>query len=352
MEEYRILGIMSGTSLDGVDMAVCYFKKQAATWTYVIEKAACFEYDVYWKDKLKTLPTATAEELALADTSYGSYIGELAQQFLKDVNEKPTHIASHGHTIFHQPQNKLTLQIGNGFAIAVTSNLPVINQFRNKDVHLGGQGAPLVPVGDALLFSDMNYCLNIGGIANISYTAAGKRIAYDICPANMVLNKLAEELGFEYDDAGTIAKSGVLDKELLEKLNSLDYYSQHPPKSLGREWVEQEVFSLLTKDIAVTDALHTFTEHIAQQIASSTTSNQPTKLLVTGGGAFNTYLIDKIRAHAKNVEVVLPSKEVIAYKEAVIFAFLGVLFLRNEVNCLSSVTGAIRDNVGGVLYTP
>lgn len=346
MVNYRILGIMSGTSLDGIDMAICQFQQLNGKWNYTIELAQCFDYPQSWKERLLNLPQASALELAQCDIDYGYYLGDLAKHFIASAPKRPDYIASHGHTIFHQPENNLTLQIGSGQALAIRAAVPVISNFRNKDVLMGGQGAPLVPIGDQLLFDDYDYCLNIGGIANISFQE-GKRIAYDICPANMVLNSLANRLQLDYDKDGSFARQGHLEQGLFDRLNNLSYYHQAYPKSLGREWVAETVFPLLQSS-ATENLLHTLCEHIAFQIGRCTSKEQA-RMLVTGGGAFNTYLMERIAAHT-NATVLVPDSTLVSYKEALIFAFLGLRYLCNEANCLSSVTGAPKDSVGGVLY--
>ncbi|NQV03341.1 MAG: anhydro-N-acetylmuramic acid kinase, partial [Bacteroidia bacterium] len=264
-------------------------------------------------------------------------------------------------------------QIGKGAAIAAETGLPVVCDFRSTDVALGGQGAPLVPIGDQLLFTDYHYCLNLGGFANISFVQEGKRIAYDICPANMVLNTLANQAGQAFDDNGNMARSGKILPGLLESLNHLSYYHQPAPKSLGKEWVESTINPLLDPLIQhpatlslrgaeaarepkqerrgnkIQDLLHTFCEHIAIQAGNNTGINRVDKLLITGGGAMNSYLVERIRHYAAP-QIILPDLQTIHFKEALIFAFLGLLRWRNEINILSSVTGAKRDSVGGAIY--
>jgi anhydro-N-acetylmuramic acid kinase len=283
--------------------------------------------------------------------AYGQYLGTLVRSFLKRNNAKADFISSHGHTVFHQPGNHFTAQAGDGAALSAACGLPVVCDFRTADVALGGQGAPLVPIGDQLLFSEYEYCLNLGGIANISFSRGGKRIAYDICPVNMVLNHLASEKGKGYDKGGKMAEKGYFNVILLSKLNSAPYYQRTYPKSLGREEIEKYFFKILKREKASTeDKLHTFIEHVAIEIAAAT-RNRKGKMLVTGGGAYNDYLISRIRAHS-SLQVVIPSPKIIEFKEALIFAFLGVLRWRNEVNTLKSVTGARRDSSGGAIYMP
>ncbi|MCX6243355.1 MAG: anhydro-N-acetylmuramic acid kinase [Bacteroidetes bacterium] len=347
---YKVIGLMSGTSLDGVDIAFCNFIFDKGKWDYAIVTAETIPYSQEWKERLSTLENKTAFEFALTDAEYGHFLGQITSDFIHRHAAKPDFIASHGHTIFHQPGRKLTSQIGKGSAIAAETGFPVVCDFRSTDVALGGQGAPLVPVGDMLLFSDYNYCLNLGGFANISYDDSGRRIAFDICPANIVLNHLSSLLKKDYDENGDLARRGLLYQPMLDALNDLDFYHVKPPKSLGKEWVLSKVHPLLNKyEITVEDKLRTFVEHIAVQVASAVFKKDSASMLVTGGGAFNSFLVERIRERT-GLYIMLPDPLVINFKEALIFAFLGVLRWREEVNCLSSYTGAFMDNIGGAVY--
>jgi anhydro-N-acetylmuramic acid kinase len=347
---YKVTGLMSGTSLDGVDIAFCTFNFREGKWKYTIAKAETIPYSNEWKKRLSELENHNALEFAAADAEYGHYLGKITHAFHQKYKLIPNFIASHGHTIFHQPVSKLTAQIGKGSAIAAETGFPVVCDFRSTDVALGGQGAPLVPVGDRLLFAQYTYCLNLGGFANISYEESGSRIAFDICPANIVLNYLTGFLDKDYDENGSLASSGNPAPALLEALNNLEFYHRPPPKSLGKEWVISEIHPLLKHSgIPVSDKLSTCVEHIAIQVAGALTPSPSSTLLVTGGGAFNGFLIERIRA-LTGVELVVPDPLTINFKEALIFAFLGVLRWRGEINCLKSCTGASHDNVGGAIY--
>lgn len=348
MDTYNVIGLMSGTSLDGVDLAFCEFVFDKS-WKYQIVCTNTIAYPDSWKNRLSNLINNSEVEIKTANIEYGEYLGKLIKNFVKHYSISPDFIASHGHTIFHQPDKKYTLQIGDGQAISDIVKLPVVYDFRSLDVKLGGQGAPLVPIGDRLLFGKYDYCINFGGIANISYECKGDRIAYDICPVNMVLNYYSQKMGLEYDDAGQLASTGNINTELLDQLNKLDYYDLSPPKSLGREWVENKVFPLIEQfELKPIDVLGTFTEHIVFQIAKILNSLPDGKILITGGGAKNTFLIGQLQK-AIDSKIIIPDETTIDYKEALVFAFLGVLRWRNEVNCLASVTGAIRDSSGGVI---
>lgn len=349
MNRYAIIGIMSGTSLDGIDIAYCEFNENKGTWQFDILAADCISYTKEWHKKLKNADQLNGLELTKLNAEYGIFIGKLVNEFINKHHVSPDYIASHGHTVFHQPQEKISLQIGHGAAIAAITKLPVICDFRSLDVFLGGQGAPLVPIGDQLLFSQYTYCLNIGGIANVSYWENEKRNAYDICGANMVLNSLANELKLPYDNQGLIARNGAINEVLLGKLNAISYYSQKGPKSMGKEWVSNEILPLINSSaISVESKLATYTEHIAFQIAAKCLKKGT--LFITGGGAYNAFLIDRIKKYSFN-EIIIPEKLIVDYKEALIFAFLGVLRIKSEINCLESVTGA-PSHVGGSIYNP
>lgn len=349
--EYSVIGIMSGSSLDGVDLALCRFIK-TASWSFSVVRTGVVPYPEEWKQKLSHATSMTGQELAHTHAQYGHYLGMLVKDFIRQGSERVDFISSHGHTVFHQPAKGFTLQIGDGAAIAAETNLSVVCDFRTTDVALGGQGAPLVPVGDRLLFGDYDFCLNIGGIANISAEVNGQRIAYDICPANQLLNGLAARLGFEYDKDGEQARTGNINQALLEKLNDFPYYGKTFPKSLGNENVAEYFFSVLDESqVNLQDKLCTCTEHIAHQVAEAVNGENSTvkSVLVTGGGAFNKFLIELLGEKTHH-RIILPSTEIIKFKEALVFAFLGVLRMREEVNVLKSVTGARHDNVSGTVY--
>ncbi len=338
---------MSGTSLDGLD--ICYAKFQNITnWEFEILKTETIPYSPEWKNRLQNAILLSAEDLLALDKEYGFYLGEKTQEFISKNNITDLDfIASHGHTVFHQPQRKFTLQIGDGRAIKLTTKKPVIYDFRSQDVLMGGNGAPLVPIGDELLFSQYDACLNLGGFSNISLQKNHQRIAFDISPVNVVLNYFAEKLGKNYDENGDFARNGAINFKILEELNTLTFYQKPAPKSLGVEFVNSEVLPLL-KDETPENIIATFTEHIAEQIAKVFNDNQLKTVLVTGGGTFNTYLLEKIREKSQT-ELIVPDEKIINFKEALIFAFMGVLRLRNEVNVLCSATGSSENHSSGII---
>ncbi len=352
MKKYSVIGLMSGTSLDGLDIVFCEFYKNIGEWKFNIKQAETTAYSTAWKETLLDAPKLPDVQIKKLDISYGKYLAEETLTFIKKHSLNPDFIASHGHTIFHQPEKRYTLQIGNGKSMAQVLGLPVIFDFRSLDVSHGGQGAPLVPIGDKLLFNEFDFCINLGGIANISYDENGKRIAYDICPANMALNHFSKQEGLEFDIDGQLASRGNFNVELFEILNKIPFYQQKAPKSLSREWFESEFLPLINIfEISVNDFLNTLTEHIAFQISNSLISKNKATILLTGGGAHNTYLANRIQL-ISNKKVVIPEDEIIDFKEAIIFGFLGVLRMRNEINCLSSVTGASQDCSGGEIAYP
>lgn len=346
---YNVIGLMSGTSLDGVDIAFCRFTIDNNKWKYEIIQAETIAYSSVWKKKLLSLEKTDAITFQQTHVDYGFYLGRLAADFINKYKLKVDFISSHGHTVFHQPEKKLTVQIGAGSAIAAECNLPTVCDFRSLDVALGGQGAPLVPVGDMLLFAQYDFCLNLGGFANVSYRFNKDRIAYDICPVNIVMNAVCERIGKEYDNEGELARNGALNVQLLKELNQLSFYKlpSDSPKSLGKEWVLRNIIPKFKKyNLSERDILRTFCEHAANQISKALNHKPRGKLIITGGGAYNTFLIELIRKQTAH-QLIIPDDETIKFKEALIFAFLGVLRMRNEVNCLKSVTGATRDSVGG-----
>ncbi|MTI40354.1 anhydro-N-acetylmuramic acid kinase [Fulvivirga lutimaris] len=350
-DRYSVIGLMSGTSLDGLDIAHCHFSKAENGWSFEIERATTIPYTEQLQGLLKESTTLSGQKLAKLDIELGQWYGKVVNDFKRNSNFD--FIASHGHTIFHQPEQRLTFQIGNGHIINVETGLPVVFDFRTIDVALGGQGAPLVPIGDKLLFKDYEGCLNLGGIANISFDTNDKRIAFDISPCNMPINYLMNTVEKSFDDKGELAKSGSVINDLLSELNSLPYYKDGHPKSLGYEWVDHNIHKKLNTDnYSLQDLLCTAVEHISIQIANVINSipKQEVKVLVTGGGAKNEYMIERIINHLDSgKELIVPDYKIVDYKEALIFAFLGVLRVRNEVNCLSSVTGASKDSSAGIM---
>ena len=342
---YDIISLMSGTSLDGLDLVKCNYRKNT-NWSFSVSKSKTIKYSKYWENKLAHAHLKSSTELEKINHQYGIFLANKIKEFsnLDNVNL----IASHGHTIFHQPKKKLTLQIGCGQTIANLTNLNTITNFRIRDVLLGGQGAPLVPVGDLKLFRKYKYCLNLGGFANISIKKNNQIFAFDICGVNIVLNYLSKRKNKKFDNNGYMGSQGKLILDVFKKLEKIDFYNLSSPKSLSREWVELNIFPLLKPKYSTKDLLHTFYEHIACKIGKELLDEN---CLITGGGAHNKYLINKIKSHAKS-KIVIPNKKTIDFKEAIIFGFLALLRFENKINCLKSVTGASVDSCCGEIYSP
>ncbi|NII25069.1 anhydro-N-acetylmuramic acid kinase [Pseudoflavitalea sp. X16] len=370
---YRVIGLMSGSSLDGLDIAFVEFHEQAGAWSYEIKATECYAYSAEWVEKLKKATSLNAADYQLLHTAYGHYTGQLVNAFIEEygLDYQVQLIASHGHTTFHMPAQKMTAQLGDGAAVAAATGINVVSDLRAMDVALGGNGAPIVPIGEKLLLKDYPLFLNLGGIANVSCNLASHYIAYDVCPANRVLNMLANKAGKSFDEGGQMAAGGTLQPELLNILNALEYYHLPGPKSLANDFGTDVVFPLVTgsrfriKDTWIQDSLRTYVEHIAVQVKNALSaclfsghqppaaSDQPPyKLLVTGGGAHNTFLIDRLATLLReiNIDVVVPDKKLIDYKEAIIMALIGVLRWREENNVLASVTGSLRNSIGGAVW--
>jgi len=345
------LGLMSGTSLDGLDLALCEFREVDQNYTFKLHKTKTLTYSSDWKQKLKEAPNLSAEAYFSLNASFAKLMAHEVLDFLGEVHEKPTFLSSHGHTVFHQPKNGFSTQLGCGATLAATTGISTICDFRSMDVALGGQGAPLVPIGDKLLFGNYQACVNLGGIANISFdNLSGKRMAFDICVANLLLNNLSEKLGKDYDENGRLAQKGKMDFKLLKQLNELDYYQIRGSKSLGREWFSAVILPLLENNSApIEDQLATSVEHIAITIAKSLSEHQLKEALFTGGGAFNTFLMERIQHHCAT-KCTVADAQIVNFKEALIFAFLGYLRLKGKTNALQSVTAASRDSISGALY--
>lgn len=354
---YNVIGVMSGTSLDGVDLAHIQFQIKNDKWSFEILESETISYDSDWITILKTAVDYTENQLDELNKNYTQLLAAIISSFIDKHHLKNLDaVCSHGHTILHQPQNGFTLQIGNLHEIAQLVQQRVVCDFRVQDVQLGGQGAPLVPIGDRILFAEYDYCMNLGGFSNVSFEKNNIRIAFDISAVNTVLNFYANQLGSDYDDKGKISRTGQCNTDLLNELNSLDFYKTAPPKSLGFEFVKEVILPIIESySISIEDKLNTFTEHVAIQIAFAlasfeTEKNQKKSMLITGGGAYNDFLIERIQFHLPEMKIIIPSPKILEFKEALIFGLLGVLKMRGEVNALQSVTGAKCDHSSGVIF--
>jgi anhydro-N-acetylmuramic acid kinase len=353
---------MSGSSMDGLDIAFVRFEEIAGKWQFDLIEHTCAEYPEAWKKNLAALASLSAKDYMLLHSAYGHYLGNCVNDFLEEKNlaYQVQLIASHGHTAFHFPSHHTTVQLGDGAAIAAVTGIRTITDFRSVDVALGGQGAPIVPIGEQLLFPDFDFFLNIGGIANLSGKGE-KFIAFDVCPANRILNLLSDQTEKGFDENGKLAASGKVDDHLFKRLNELAYYKKPFPKSLGNEFGLEEVFPLVQKaGLSRSDALRTYVEHIVEQIKRSifllrekSNRQRRQQLLITGGGAHNLYLVKRLEEELINTDIVCvkPSDSLINYKEAIIIALMGALRWREEINVLHSVTGASKDSINGAVWS-
>ena len=352
-KQYSVIGVMSGTSLDGIDVTYTTFKKEAH-WFFEIHNAETISYPTDWKDRLGSLTQFDSSTLSEVDVAYTLLLAEVVLDFIEKNNLPHIDaVCSHGHTALHQPEKGITYQIGNRPELASIVGLPLVCDFRKQDVGLGGQGAPLVPAGDQWLFPQYDVCLNLGGFANLTLNDNHQFIAYDVGGFNLVFNRLAHYFGKDYDDKGAIARSGKMLPDLFAALQQLPFYSQTGPKSLGLEWLEVEVYPLLNnaidKNDAIEDIMYTYCEHLTDQLARALTNRK--NVLCTGGGAYNQYALDRLQKKT-TAQLHIPSKEIIEFKESLVFGFLGVLKLLDQPNCFSSITGAERDHSSGMVYFP
>ena len=358
---YRAIGLMSGSSLDGLDIAFTELHETSGKWTVEIRAVACYPYNEEWIEKLSNATLLKALDYQLLHTAYGHYTGAMVNRFVEEheLQHQVQLISSHGHTTFHVPFQKMTAQLGDGAAIAATTGINVVSDLRAMDIAKGGHGAPIVPIGEKLLFSEYPIFLNLGGIANVSFNGQSQYIAFDVCPANRVLNMLTAEANRKFDEGGQLSAAGKVDEKLLSLLNDLDYYRLPYPKSLSNDFGSDVVYTLIkNKKIPRENALRTYVEHIAVQIrnairtAPSNFDIRGSKMMVTGGGAHNKFLIERLSYYLNEfeIQVVIPKKEIVEYKEAIIMALIGILRWREENNVLASVTGASADSIGGAVW--
>jgi len=356
MNSYNIVGIMSGSSMDGVDLAHCTLSQADGKWDFTINEGTTIPFNEKWRVRLSQLRKQSALNYVKTDVFFGYFLGEICNEFIQNNNLDVDFIASHGHTAFHNPSKGITAQVGDGQSLSAITNLPVVNDFRRMDVAKMGEGAPLVTIGDDLLFEEYDYCINLGGFANISTQIEGTRIGYDICANNILLNRIARDLGKPYDEDGQIADSGSINYELLKDLNNIEYYNKPFPKSLSRDWINKELWHIVRdyRETSLEDRMTTIVDHIATQIGDniedlSDGNSANKKVLVTGGGAFNNALIDYIKSHT-DAEIIIPEDTLVNYKESMIFALLGVLRINNDENILGKGTGANENSIAGALH--
>ena len=351
-ESVHCIGLMSGTSMDGVDLAHCTFTHNNGQWHFQMNAAECMPYPEVWQKRLVHLSEQNAEVFAKTNVYYGHFLGQCVQQFAENnqLTETTDLVSSHGQTVFHNPARGYTIQIGHGAAIAKECNLPVVCDLRTSDMAYRGQGAPIVPFGEQLLFPSHKQFVNIGGITNVSLHSENSVIGYDVCMGNLLLDAIAETMGQSFDRSGLLAQSGKVNQNLLSQLNDHDFFEKPPPKSLDAEEVINTFFPIvMASPLSNADRMATLVEHIAIQLAANLNKEFP--VLLTGGGALNNYLVTRIEAHFEN-EIIVPEQQLIEFKEALIIALLGVLRLQKQPNVLSSVTGAEKNTINGAVYLP
>jgi anhydro-N-acetylmuramic acid kinase len=360
--QYNVIGLMSGSSLDGLDIAFVHFEESAGKWQFEILETACIPYSAEWKKELAASVSLPAKDYLLLHTSYGHYLGNCVNDFLeqRNLSYRVQLISSHGHTSFHLPAQFMTAQLGDGASIAAITGIRTITDLRSVDVALGGQGAPIVPIGEKLLFPEFDFFLNIGGIANISANRESL-IGFDVCPANRILNLLSAGTEKGYDENGNLAASGRVDENLLKKLNELSFYELHYPKSLSNEFGLNNIFPIIKNaNLSMQDSLRTYVEHIVFQISKSliklkeeAPANNRLRLLATGGGAHNQFLTERLREEISSVdiELVIPENNLIDFKEALVMALMGALRWREDINVIHTVTGASKDSINGAVWS-
>lgn len=351
-----VCGVMSGSSLDGLDLAICNFDFDSSTeqiaWSFA--KTSAIDIPNAIRDELRNSYHTSAADIYGIEQRFTQFCGNAIHSFLKDTSVD--FIGFHGHTVFHEPAQDYTVQIGNCHHLAQQLKIPVVGHFRYKDIALGGQGAPIAPIVEKYLLNDYDAFVNLGGITNISIHDGHHITAYDITVCNQALNHLSQQIGKEYDDRGKIAATGIVDNSLLNELGNLEFLKQKAPKSLSNTWVLSEVIPILDRsDSTIPDKMKTVVEHICLEIARSCDGiNRLRTLLVSGGGVHNDYMINTLQAKlaSQNISVQKPRAKLADYKEALLMALMAYLRVNEIPNCLASVTGAERDNCGGVIYNP
>lgn len=351
----RILTFMSGSSLDGMDLGIIEISFNEGKYTFEIQCAETIPYNEFWAKALKEMPKVSAENLVKFDFQYAEYCAHAMLDFCKKHNSKPDVISYHGHTIFHNPQQGYTYALGNLAALQSIAKLPVLGDFRDGDVAIGGQGAPLMGIADTLLFDQHRFNINLGGIANVSDQSTDKS-AFDICPCNQLYNYIYSDLGIIYDDNGNLASNAVLNEELLADLLSDPYLSKEPPKSLDNNYIVANFLPKLNIDIPSDVKLRTITEFVSisivDQLEKLSLSPKKETCLVSGGGAHNDFLIETLKSKLTelNINLIVPSKEIIDFKELILMALLAYLKMNNKPNVLASFTGAKSDTISGGIY--
>lgn len=361
MKNYHVLGVMTGSSLDGVDIVYTKITASEKKYSYEILMTDCVKMPAKWKLRISQLVLQNAVTYLKTSAFFGQFLGEILLDFItrNQIENQLDFIASHGQTIFHQPENKFSSQIGDGSVIAAITGFPVICDFRSVDVALGGQGAPVAPIANKLFYPEYSLFLNLGGIGNLAANINGKYVAFDFTAVNLILDKIAKELELEYDDEGKIAAFGNFSETLFDSLNHSIYYNKSYPKSLSGGWVSKVMLPIISRSpLSHADKLHTVVYHVAYQLKNAISMieakenisfSKNDKMLATGGGVFNRFLMQIIQEKI-GVSVTIPDHQIIKFNEAVLMALMGVMRVRQETNIMSSVTGATYDTIGGAIY--
>lgn len=363
-ESSDILGVMSGSSMDGLDLAFIRLNTEVGkpgllSASYELLHGATMPIPEELLNQLKYSSKLDALSLLTLDQDFGSWAGKAIDTAIKQTSFSPSLIGFHGHTVFHFPDRKVSFQLGHGAVLSAYTQLPVVTDFRSQDMALGGQGAPMVSIAEKWLWPDYSGFLNLGGICNI--TLKKTKEAYesaDIWVCNQILNHLAREVGHSYDDRGLIAAKGLPIDELIEALLLAEWFEKKAPKSLDNSYLYEEVIPLFNKyrDYSTGDKLHSAVIVIAKAIANHVNAVYHSEaiqggIMLTGGGALNDFLVEKIRAEL-TCDIFLPDLETIQFKEAIMVAFAGWLRWRGLPNFIKEATGAKSDAIGGVLHIP
>ncbi len=347
-KSWTAIGLMSGTSLDGLDIAKARFDiDENGDWNGELLEFECFDYPEELWGGLRGSMEMSALELKYLEKNWS----EFAASKVCEMKLEADLLCSHGHTVFHKPEDGITVQIGSGAILAARTGIPTICDLRSLDVAYGGTGAPLIPMVDRHLFSEYNACVNLGGFSNISISTDEETIAWDMGPCNNLLNLLAREVGKDFDEDGTMAREGLISESLLKELLALEYHDLRPPKSIGMEWFYNSLVPIIANNtgFSLENIMCTCVEYIAHTITKDLPDG---KVLFTGGGARNIFLIERLNKLVDKSEIHIANEPMIDAKEAYGFAFLGLQRWLLMDNVLDSVTGASRPTSSGAIWLP
>ena len=363
IKSVRALGLMSGTSLDGVDIALI---KTDGIDVYDFGRAYTVPYDDSLREQIRSIlglkpdTEQNAAKISLVENLLTAFHAEVVKDFLSAEDEPVDVIGFHGHTIHHEPENHYTHQIGDGQLLADLTGIKVVNRFRNADVCAGGQGAPLVPVYHAALCADMEKpvaVLNIGGVSNITWIGStGEMLAFDTGPGNAPVNDwVLKHAGMHMDYNGKLAISGKVNEPILSVLMKHKYFAKYPPKSIDRNIFNEKLEHL--EGLSLEDGAATATAFTAEAVAYSISfflPEPPKKLIISGGGANNPTMVRFIRRRLPDIEVTT-GREIgwnCEAMEAQAFAYLAVRRLAGLPITFPTTTGVSEPLPGGEIHTP